>query len=90
VNTTKVVLLKETAEKRKVDVCYTDSSAGPPHEPEWNVWCNSKCPKLFLRQAFLPALLVVDGAEKGMGIGKTKKVAMEEAARRALVAMGWP
>jgi hypothetical protein len=73
-----------------VRVDYTDSSAGLAHKLEWRVWCYSKCLRLFLRQASLPALLVVDDAEKGMGVGKTKKVAMEDAARRALVTMGWP
>jgi dsRNA-specific ribonuclease len=31
----------------------------------------------------------VNGVEKGIGVGKSQKVAKEEAAKQAWVAMGW-
>lgn len=32
----------------------------------------------------------VNGVERGVGVGKSQKVAKEEAARRTWLAMGWP
>jgi dsRNA-specific ribonuclease len=42
-----------------------------------------------LDHTFSTLVFIVNNVEKGLGVGKTQKIAKEDAARQAWVAMGW-
>jgi len=84
-----VSMVNEVAIQRGHAINYVASSEGPSHLPSWTVRCLSKCLSLFTAWTFFDGFSAVNNVEKGMGVACTQKIAKEEAARRAWVAMGW-
>jgi len=84
-----ISMVNEVAIQRRHAIDYVASSEGPSHLPTWTVRCQSKCPNIFTAWTFFDGFSAVDNVEKGMGVGSNRKIAKEEAARRAWVAMGW-
>jgi dsRNA-specific ribonuclease len=86
-----LALVNQTAAQKSCNISYPASQQGQSHLPTWTVRCVSKCHfSGFLQRVYVVLTTCkVNGVEKGIGIGKSQKVAKEEAAKQAWVAMGW-
>ena len=86
-NLVTLALVNQTAAQQRIQVAYPAHQDGPPHQPTWTVRCTS----MFTSGS--PCMCIdfckVNGVEKGIGVGKSQKLAKEEAARQAWAAMGW-
>ncbi len=86
-----LALVNQTAAQKSCSISYPASQQGQSHLPTWTVKCVSKChfPGFLQRVYVVLTTCKVNGVEKGIGVGKSQKIAKEEAARQAWVAMGW-
>lgn len=83
-----LALVNQTAAQKSCTISYPASQQGQSHLPTWTVKCVSKY--LFPQRVYVVLTTCkVNGVEKGIGVGKSQKVAKEEAAKQAWVAMGW-
>jgi hypothetical protein len=81
-------MFNQTANQRRLGVEYQAQFFGPPHAGRWTVKCMGMH-SVILWLNISQNLCVVNGLEKGQGMGSSKQLAKEEAARQAFYAMGW-
>ena len=81
--------VNEMAAQRGLSIRYVPSQKGPDHQPTWMTRCYSKCLILLSQIKHCKMFYLVNNVEKGVGVGRTRKIAKEEAARQAWVAMRW-
>jgi len=82
-------LVNQMSSQRFLPISYPAQSSGPSHQPTWTVRCISAFPKPNLTDTIINLCSVVNGEERGVGKGKNQKIAKEEAAKQAFLAMGW-
>jgi hypothetical protein len=88
-NTITLNLMNARAMEHGCVVRYTSSSTGPDHMPIWTAICTSTCSFVPLVDKTVLTPATVDGVQKGMGTGGTKKSAELAAAKVACFAMNW-
>lgn len=84
-----LALLNQTAMQKGCSVTYPADSAGQPHQPTWTVRCCSKSTTLYFHWIGKLNRNLVNGEEYGRGVGRSQKLAKEEAARQAWANLGW-
>ena len=83
-------LFNQTANQRRMIVEYPAQFSGPAHAGRWTVQCVGRFVYSLVADYYVtPRIHIVNGIPKGEGIGASKQLAKEEAARQAYYAMGW-